>query len=229
MKRENMPKKRKKRYLRPREFAVRLGVYVTTVYKAIQHGRIESFDNDYGEQMIDWETEAKKFIETSNTPKRFYKKLNWNDELVKHEQGEQAETRDSSGEQVYSLTNARALKETYLAKKAKINYQLERGELIRPDEIEHDLRALALTHKKSLLSIPSRTSAMLAAESDPRKCTKILNDELKNVLHEFADEIERVAAQKNINFADTTNASETERKDTETREKVRTEPDTDTY
>jgi hypothetical protein len=81
---------------------------------------------------------------------------------------------------------ARAVTETYKARLARLDYELRTGQLIRAEQVEEAAMELARTVRDSLLNLPDRLAAILAAESDPAKTHKILTDELRKALNELA-------------------------------------------
>lgn len=82
---------------------------------------------------------------------------------------------------------ARAVRENYLARLAKIEYEERLGKLVSRDEVQVAAFNKFRTFRDGMLNIPDRVSAMLAAESDPVKVHATLTTEIRKALLEFAD------------------------------------------
>jgi hypothetical protein len=77
---------------------------------------------------------------------------------------------------------ARAVKETYAAKLAKLEYEIKTGKLLPKDEVDvcHFNRARELRDRMQM--IPRRVAARLAAETDPRTVEDVLDTEIREAL-----------------------------------------------
>jgi hypothetical protein len=84
-------------------------------------------------------------------------------------------------------TKARAVREHYQARLAKIDYEERVGKLVSKDEVQVSAFNKFRQFRDQLLNIPDRVAAMLAAESDPAKVFEILATEIRKALNEFAD------------------------------------------
>jgi hypothetical protein len=82
---------------------------------------------------------------------------------------------------------ARAVRENYLARLAKIDYEERLGKLVSRDEVQVAAFNRFRTFRDGMLNIPDRVAAMLAAENDPRKVHETLTTEIRKALLEFAD------------------------------------------
>jgi len=82
---------------------------------------------------------------------------------------------------------ARAVRENYLARLAKIEYEERLGKLVSRDEVQVGAFNRFRTFRDGMLNIPDRVAAVLAAESDARKVHDILSTEIRKALLEFAD------------------------------------------
>ncbi len=82
---------------------------------------------------------------------------------------------------------ARAVRENYLARLAKIDYEERLGKLVSRDEVQVAAFNRFRTFRDGMLNIPDRVAAVLAAESDPRKVHENLTTEIRKALVEFAD------------------------------------------
>ena len=81
-----------------------------------------------------------------------------------------------------TLTEAQKFKESYHGALKKLEFEQKSGELISAIEVEREYFNIARTVRDSLLNIPSRISAILAAESDKAKTSEILTNEIRQVL-----------------------------------------------
>jgi hypothetical protein len=81
---------------------------------------------------------------------------------------------------------ARAIRENYLARLAKIEFEEKTAKLISRDEVQVAAFTKARTVRDNLLNIPDRLAAMLAAEGDADKVHQILTGEIRKALDELA-------------------------------------------
>ena len=82
---------------------------------------------------------------------------------------------------------ARGVREQYLARLTKIEYEERVGKLISSDEVRVAAFNRFRVFRDAMLNMPDRIGAVLAAESDPAKVHSILASEIRNALNEFAD------------------------------------------
>jgi hypothetical protein len=83
-------------------------------------------------------------------------------------------------------SRARAVRENYLARLAKIDYEERTGRLVSKDEIQVAAFNRFRQFRDQMLNIPDRLAATLAAETDPGKVYEILASEIRKALNEFA-------------------------------------------
>jgi len=81
---------------------------------------------------------------------------------------------------------ARAIRENYLARLAKIEFEEKTAMLISRDEVLVAAFTKARTVRDNLLNIPDRLAATLAAEGDADKVHQILTGEIRKALDELA-------------------------------------------
>ncbi len=81
---------------------------------------------------------------------------------------------------------ARAIRENYLARLAKIEFEEKTAKLISRDEVQVAAFTKARTVRDNLLNIPDRLAATLAAEGDADKVHQILTGEIRKALDELA-------------------------------------------
>ena len=79
------------------------------------------------------------------------------------------------------------MRENYLARLAKIEFEERSGKLVSRDEVQVAAFNKFRTFRDGMLNIPDRVAAVLAAESDPARVHEILATEIRKALLEFAD------------------------------------------
>lgn len=100
---------------------------------------------------------------------------------------EKAPAETASSSDYNDFNKARALKEAELAKLAKIKREEQEGLLIRRDDVRKDIETLAVIVSKGLTGIPARVMPLINGEADPGKREALLEEQIRNVLAEFAD------------------------------------------
>jgi len=86
-----------------------------------------------------------------------------------------------------SLTDERARLTKCQADVAELNYRERQGELVLRSAVEKAVFSAIRQARDNFLNLPSRTDALVAAESDRRKCFDILNKEVLQILTGLAD------------------------------------------
>ncbi len=88
-----------------------------------------------------------------------------------------------------NYAQSRAIKEAYLARLAKLEYEEKSAVLVRADAVKvawfNTLRVL----RDRALNLPDRLAPVLATENDPRKIGEILDAELRQILDDAADAV----------------------------------------
>ena len=84
-------------------------------------------------------------------------------------------------------SKARAVRESYMARLAKIDFEERTEKLISRDEVKVAAFNRFRQFRDGMLNIPDRLAAVLAAESDPRRVYDLLTAEIRKALQEFAD------------------------------------------
>ena len=79
------------------------------------------------------------------------------------------------------------MRENYLARLAKIEFEERSGKLVSRDEVQIAAFNKFRTFRNALLNIPDRISASLAAENDNARVHQIITEEIRKVLQDFAD------------------------------------------
>lgn len=153
-----------------RAYAQHRGVALAAVQKAITTGRITTVDGK-----IDPEIADKQWAENSNARS-----------AAPTEKAKPASAAADGGTGA-NYQVARAIREQFAARNAKLDYDERIGRLLDRDAVE---KAAFESHRQIrdfMLAIPDRLAPILAAESDPQKVLRILDDEIRARLTEFAD------------------------------------------
>ncbi len=161
-----------------REYARHRGVSHTAVRKALQTGRIHlDADGKIDPAQADssWANNTRSSVATSRG----------NAQRVETSPEQTTERQVSSGAPDYN--KARAVKEFYAARLAKLEFEEREGKLVNIDEInvQHFNRARRLRDR--LLMIPRRLAAQLAAETDTRSVEEALDAAICEALEELSD------------------------------------------
>jgi hypothetical protein len=153
-----------------RAYARRRGVSVRAVQKAVETARISTLpdgqiDSDVAD--VEWAQNTRQ----SAPPGA--------------KRGQQDDEIDSFGASQYN--KARAVREHYQARLAKLEYEEKVAKLIAADEVKVAAFNLFRRYRDHMLNLPDRLAAILAAESESAKCYEILALEIRKALSEFAD------------------------------------------
>ncbi len=151
--------------LTARKYARHRGVSHTAVQKAIEQGRIKTAPDgkiDVEQADRDWGRNSSPV----NSPKRV------------------SRVEAPAGGPTYA--QSRAVRELYLARLAKIEFEERSSKLVSRDDVTVAAFTKARTVRDSLLNIPDRVAALLAAESDPAKAHNILSEEIRKALIELS-------------------------------------------
>lgn len=90
-----------------------------------------------------------------------------------------------------NYAQSRAIKEAYLARLAKLEYEEKSGVLVRADSVKVEWFNTLRVLRDRVLNLPDRMAPVLATENDPRKIGEILGAELRQILDDAADAIGR--------------------------------------
>jgi hypothetical protein len=83
---------------------------------------------------------------------------------------------------------SRAVREIYLAKLVRLEFEVKTGKLIDAEESRHAAFQDNRRVRDLLLAIPDRTAAQLAACSEPAECHRLLAAEIRRACEELNDE-----------------------------------------
>jgi len=100
------------------------------------------------------------------------------------------ENKTKSDSQTESLIKARTAAHSIKAALLKNAYDKETGKLIDAEKVRVAAMETAIQVRDSLLNIPDRISAIVAAESDPHKVHTLIDSEIRKSLEALADALE---------------------------------------
>jgi len=84
-----------------------------------------------------------------------------------------------------SYARARAVRETYRARREKVLYEQLQGRLLEAEDVKSAAFSKARIARDSLLNIPDRIAAVLAAEADQEKIHALLSSEIRQALEDL--------------------------------------------
>jgi hypothetical protein len=157
-----------------RGYARHRGVSLTAVQKALHSGRISAtadgmIDSDHAD--AEWKAKTRPGQRRGSQP------------ATAAREPERSEPTAASGLDYF---RARAVRENYLARLAKIEFEEKTAKLISRDEVQVAAFTRGRTARDNLLNIPDRLAATLAAEPDADKVHQILTGEIRKALDELA-------------------------------------------
>jgi len=156
--------------LSQRAYARHRGVALSAVQKAIETKRISTQPDgriDSEQADVDWEQNTSRHAPP----------------ITKRGQDED----DVSIFGASQYTKARAVREYYQAKLARIEYEERVAKLVAKNEVQVAAFDKFRQFRDHMLNIPDRVAAMMAAETEAAKCYGILTSEIRRALNEFAD------------------------------------------
>lgn len=166
-----------------RAYAKSRGVSDTSVHKAINSGRIQKEADgtiDPAKADKDWAANTKSIppIQNRQQPQN-----------RQHPQNRQQLSVDTEKTGVSAPPNyqqARAIRETYSAKMAKLEYEARIRTLLPASEVKEILATVARGVRDKMESIPRRMAPFLVVETDVRKAEYLLREEIRKALAELA-------------------------------------------
>ena len=150
-----------------REFARRMELAPSAAHAALRRGRIPH-EKDGRDYSIPW-PEAKRVFEETR------------DDSKDRRPGRKPK------EQSYDLFQARAKKETYLARIRELEFLEKMGDLVDAREVENHLFRTSRQIRDAMLGIPDRLAAVLASETDAAKCHELILSEIERVLEDLKE------------------------------------------
>lgn len=84
------------------------------------------------------------------------------------------------------IAESRALKEAYVARMAKLEYEERSGALIDADEVRRTAFKATRTARNALMSMPDRLAPVLAGVKDEFECHRLMSAEIKTICDSLA-------------------------------------------
>lgn len=171
-----------------RAFARQIGKSHTAVRKAIASGRLSTLPDGRLDSVVaerEWDENRQRVL--SEVPKAAPPTPAAPPARPRpaREEPEAPAVVPGVGSQDYA--KARAIRENYNARLAKIEYEEKIGKLLNRDEVQVAAFNKHRILRDILLGLPDRLAAVLTAETDQQKVHDLLNDEIRKALNEFAD------------------------------------------
>lgn len=160
------------------EYARHRGVEDAAVHFAVRAGRIRRnpdglIDAEAADR--DWEDTTQVRAAPSGPPRGHYKPL------------PAVSERAVEAVPGISYSDARALREVYVAQKHKISIKEKTAELVSRREVEEEASKQFRLLRDGCFHLPPRLAAQLAAESDEAAVFEILEGALRRVFEDFAE------------------------------------------
>jgi len=206
-----------------REFARRVGVSDTAVHKAIKSGRIvaheEDRDPNNGRPRLRWPQAREDYQSNSDSTKRTHVGGTGKSERrLQYTAGEDSKPVLQTREQVLgtepphdtvpvggdalpgraavqgpSLAQSKAVREAYMARLAKLEYEEKSGKLVSADEVKARAFKMARGARDALLTMPDRLAPILAGTTDVQAVHRMLLDDIEQTCRRIAADAERAA------------------------------------
>lgn len=129
-----------------REYARRRGVTLRAVQKAVESGRVSLVKDEKGNLKVDPEAADKQWRDGTDPAKQRSPNNLSGDE-------------DNNSASTYS--KARAMREAYMARMAKIDFEERSGKLVESDKVQVEWQKIVTTAKSRLLAVPSKIRARI--------------------------------------------------------------------
>jgi hypothetical protein len=173
-----------------RAYARHRGVSLRAVQKALQSGRISTREDgrlDADVADVNWARNTAPRPQppskpTESKPPAPHQNVHHHSDTPRREPTEPLKV-----ESGLEYSKARAVRETYLARLTKIDFEERTAKLVSSDEVQVAAFNRFRQFRDGMLNIPDRLAAVLAAESQPRRVHELLTTEIRKALLEFGD------------------------------------------
>jgi len=165
------------------------GVSHVAVLKALSSGRIrrgadgkidsEAADRDWAQST----NQAKPLNSVSGDPKH----RRAPDEPSRPTLGSDRGMSHGSHQIAGGYAAARAIRESYAARLAQLDYEQRRGQLVDVNEVRAEAFRCARTARDQLTAIPHRIAPIIAGISDPGECRRMLSEEIEKVCRQLSE------------------------------------------
>ena len=176
-----------------REYGRHRGVSLAAVQKAISTGRIpveivgkhKKIDPKKADAAWDAHTAPKQAPVTTRAGQRAFPGM--------EDVAQRSQVDEHANGSVGNYNAYRTLRERYTAGLTMLEYEQKSGTLISAEEVNRQYFELARELRDSILNIPERVAALLAATTKEDEAYKILTDELNSALTSVADKLAKRA------------------------------------
>jgi hypothetical protein len=170
-----------------RGYAKHRGVTLKAVQKALASGRITKRDDgliDPDVSDVNWARNTGPRPQTSqkSAPASPHHNVQHHAELPTREPSDPIKL-----ETGLEYSRARAVRESYLARLTKIDFEERTGKLVSRDEVQVAAFNKFRQFRDRMLNIPDRLAAEAAAESDSSRVHELITSEIRKALLEFSD------------------------------------------
>jgi hypothetical protein len=156
-----------------RAYARHRGVSLRAVQKALQSGRISALEDGRLDAEVADDNWARNTAPRPQLPSKPAKPPASPKSAHHHAGAPRREATDPPKlESGLEYSKARAVRESYLARLAKIDFEERTEKLVSRDEMQVAAFNRYRTFRDGMLNIPDRLAAVLAAETDPALCFK---------------------------------------------------------
>lgn len=192
-----------------REAARRLGVSDTAVHKAIKAGRVTVAGRTPSSDrpLVEWPQVQGDWLANSDTSKRSHVGSKGSPrraddpppqvQLATNTEDDQSPPMDAAPSKPLqggpSLAQSRAVKEAYLARLAKLDYEQKIGKLIEADEVKVRAFKLARNARDAMLTLPDRLAPVLASETDVQAVHRLLLEDIERTCQRIAQDAQKAA------------------------------------
>jgi hypothetical protein len=161
------------------KYARSRGISQQAVSKAIRSGRITTIGGKIDPVVADaaWTSNTRPRVDLhvpSTTPSLAPPPADGADPGTGHDEA-------ASDRPLATFSAARALREIYLAKRAKLDFERAEGKLVRTEEVDALAFNAARKIRDQLLALPARLAPVIFAARDQAECYRILEDALRQV------------------------------------------------
>lgn len=175
------------------QYARHRGVSKAAVTKAVQAGRISLIERD-GKRFVDSDIADRQWNANTQHEKKHIQTQKEKLENTSPQTEETASTApESESEQKNSpstYSQARAYKETFNAKLAKLQYDERVGRVTSVEQVQKEAFRDARIVRDAMMRLPDRLAGELAAETNQFKVHSRLTEEIRKALVSLKDEIE---------------------------------------
>lgn len=161
------------------EFGKKVGVSRQRILDAIESGVLKASvkKTPYGDSFhyrIEEEAGLKEWADNIDPAKQ-------------RDPAKQADTRELNGGGSSNYQKARAAREFYNAKLAELEFQEKAGKLVSADRVKAEAFKISRRVRDTLLGVPERVAAEVAAMDEPRSIAIYLKEQIADALKDLDD------------------------------------------